>query len=519
MRVKFIVSPDYNFRGRIVNPAYWFLRSYYKFSSKNYDKITWLDAHFQFLTDNDAMINTIIEEKVDVLCMSIYIWNREQYLTIAKKVKELNPNIIIIAGGPELDAYKNPDFWNENSQLDYVVYGDGEFAFKVLLDHLVDGTSLEDAVNIVTKEKIYPFKIFTDKEFSKISPWLEMEDDIMRVIKEANGETLLFNWEMSRGCPYSCSFCDWSSGLHNKVKRRKGNWREEIDLFAKINVNVGIIDANWGQFPEDIEIHQYAVDKLGDKLWTQNFSKLNKKTVYEMIKIQGRGRESTFKTNISLQDINPEVLKNIDRPEVPWEEHRKFIIELLENNPNIQATPELIVGLPGQTPDSFMNTITELHDIGVSRITHHGWVLLTNSPANNIEYQEKHKIKIENLIWLANTIFPDRQSALVSANNKDNKTFIAKTIVGTYSCDLADILTMHSFAGLYNSIMHFNPKLNPLKIINRNRQRIIDMSNQHAEIMNNDKIFGIENYTGFVDYKNLWEYYDKNNFNRMLKDI
>ena len=67
MRVKFIVSPDYNFRGRIVNPAYWFLRSYYKFSSKNYDKITWLDAHFQFLTDNDAMINTIIEEKVDVL--------------------------------------------------------------------------------------------------------------------------------------------------------------------------------------------------------------------------------------------------------------------------------------------------------------------------------------------------------------------------------------------------------------------------------------------------------------------
>ena len=45
------------------------------------------------------------------------------------------------------------------------------------------------------------------------------------------------------------------------------------------------------------------------------------------------------------------------------------------------------------------------------------------------------------------------------------------------------------------------------------------MSNQHAEIMNNDKIFGIENYTGFVDYKNLWEYYDKNNFNRMLKDI
>lgn len=516
MRIKFIVSPDYNIRGRIVNPAYWMLRTYYKFASKHYDKIDWLDAHFEFITDNDFIINKIIDEKVDILCLSIYIWNRQQYLYIAKKVKEINPNIIIIAGGPELDSYKNKNFWNENPDLDYVVYGDGELAFKYLLDHIIADEPLDDAVNLVTREKIYPFKIFSDHEFSQVSPWLEMKEDVLRVVKEANGEKLLFNWEMSRGCPYECSFCDWTSGLHNKVKRRRGNWKEEIDLFAELGVQMGVIDANWGIYKEDMEIHQYAIDKLGDKFWTQNFSKLNKKAVYEMISRQGRGRKDIYHTNISIQDVNPEVLKNIDRPEIPWSEHKVLIQNMLRENPNVRAWPEVIIGLPGQTTDSFLETIVELAEAGAYRITRHGWVLLTNSPANNPEYQKKFELQIEDIIWLANWTFQDRDSAKKSFENKDNKTFVAKTVIGTYSCNLEDILSMHNFVGLFNAIKEKYPMLDPIKTLKKSKTKIIDLSSKHAIIMKQDKIFGIENPAGFVDYKNFWFY---NDLHKTLKDI
>jgi len=520
MRVKFIASPDYNGRGRIINPAYWFLRSYYKFASKNYNKIHWVDTHFDYITDNQIIIDKILEEKVDILCMSIYLWNKDQYLTIAKKVKEKNPKIIVVAGGPELDAYKNATFWQEHEVLDYVVYGDGELAFKFLLDHIVAGESLENAVNLVTKEKTYPFQIFSDPIFSTISPYLEMKEDIIRVVNEAKEyERLCFNWEMSRGCPYECSFCDWSSGLHTKVKRRKGNWKEEIDLFAELGVQIAVIDANWGIFKEDMEIHQYAVDKLGEKYFTTNYSKLNKKAVYEMVAIQSKARISIYKPYVSLQDINPEVLRNINRPEIPWDEHKTLIKEIIEKNPNIQPLPELVIGLPGQTIDSIIDTITELYGIGIKSIMHHPWVILTNSPAAKKEYQEKYKIKIDEIIMIANTInFEDKQAAKNSYANKDDKTFKIKTVVGTYSCNLTDILTMHSMISLYNAIMQVNSNLKPLKIINANKSKLTDLSHKHAIIMEQDKIFGIQNENSFVDYGKIWE---QGNFNlaKALKDI
>jgi len=519
MRVKFIASPNYNYRGRTINPAYWFLRTYYKYSSKYYDKITWLNTHFDYITDINEIIENIIKEKVDILCLSIYLWNKDQYIEIAKKVKNYNPEIIIVAGGPELNAHTNNNFWIEHSMLDYVVYGDGELAFKCLLDHLVGKESLEQAVNLVTKTQVYPFKIFNDPIFSTISPWLEMKDDILRVVNDKKeNEKILLNWEMSRGCPYECSFCDWSSGLHTKVKRRKGNWKEEIDLFAELGVLVGIIDANWGIYKEDIIIHDYAVDKLKENLFTTNYSKLNKKAVYQMIAKQASFHKSDYSPYISLQDINPVVLKNIDRPEIPWDEHKFLIKKLMDENPNIIPRPELVIGLPGQTIDTMLETLTELYDLGIKHFMHHPWTMLTNSPANKKEYQEKFKIKTENLIWLANeSVFADKQSILDSYNNKDSKTFSTKTIVSTYSNDLSSILTMHSMCSLYNAIYKINNKLKPIKIIKDNLNKLNNLSIKHAKEMQKDKIFGVETTRGFVEYKLIWN--NNNNLLKFLKDI
>ena len=508
LRVKFIVSPsNHLIRGRIINPAYWILRSYYKFSSKHYDKITWADAHFKCIEDADLIVKQIIDEKVDILCLSIYIWNRVQYLYIAEQVKKLNPKIIIIAGGPELDSHKNLEFWNQHPNLDYVVYGDGELAFKYLLDHLAANEPLDNAVNLVTREKVYPFKVFDDPEYLHISPWLEMKEDVLRVVDEANGEKLLFNWEMSRGCPYECSFCDWTGGLHNKVKRRRCGWKEEIDLFFELGVNVSIIDANWGIFKEDLEIHRYAVEKLGDKIYTNSFSKLNKKTVYEMIAIQAKNKTTTFQADISIQDVNPLVLKNINRPDIPWAEHKKLIQDLLRENPNVRSHPEVVLGLPGQTVDSFLETVLELSDSGAHSISPHGWIILTNSPAYKPEYQEKFDIKVEDMIWLFNEhTFTDVKSAKNSFYNNEGKTYTARTVVGTYSCDFEDILTMHNFVYLHNIIRTMNKKINVAKFLQKNKLKIIDISKKDAVIIRENKIFGVQTSVGFVSYFNRWKY-------------
>ena len=50
-----------------------------------------------------------LEELAQTICndtlvgLSSYIWNREYNLALAKRLKELNPNIIIVFGGPEME--------------------------------------------------------------------------------------------------------------------------------------------------------------------------------------------------------------------------------------------------------------------------------------------------------------------------------------------------------------------------------------------------------------------------------
>lgn len=517
MRIKFIVSPiDHIIRGRILNPVYWMLRTYYKFASKNYDKITWINAHFDIIKDCNTIVQKIIDEEVDILCLSIYIWNRNQYLDIAKKVKEINPNIIIIAGGPELDAHKNKNFWESHKQLDYVVYGDGELAFKILLDHIVASAPLDNAVNIVTREKIYPFKVFVDQEYSSISPWLEMKEDVIKVVSEAKNETLLLNWEMSRGCPYECSFCDWTGGLHNKVKRRRSNWREEIDFFNELGVNVSIIDANWGIFKEDLEIHKYACEKLGNKWFTNSFSKLNKTTVYEMIKIRAKSSNEPLRADISIQDINPTVLKNIDRPEIPWVEHKKLLLDLIKEVPNVTIGPELVCGLPGQTIDTFFDTIIELTSFKKIKIGVHGFIILTNSPAFSLDYRQKFNIKTDDFIWMRPySLFQNKNQVIESFVNQDSKTYKADTVISTYSCNFSDILAMHNFANFYNTLIDKSNILDPIKILKMSKNKIIDVSAKDAELIQEYKIFGVKTERGFADYRDRWK---GNNITNIFKD-
>jgi hypothetical protein len=68
----------------------------------------------------------------------------------------------------------------------------------------------------------------------------------------------LFNatWETNRGCPFSCSFCDWGSNTMSKLRRfdmeRVG---AEIAWFGRMKIAIlYLADANFGMLPRDLEI-------------------------------------------------------------------------------------------------------------------------------------------------------------------------------------------------------------------------------------------------------------------------
>ncbi|HNB81011.1 MAG TPA: radical SAM protein, partial [Chitinophagaceae bacterium] len=144
----------------------------------------------------------------DVVAFSCYIWNITQTLAVTRVLKELNPEIKILLGGPEV-SYE----WEELmalEEIDFIICGEGETAFADFLQHYPE----VDAVGALVQKKngvvqYNPLRrAFDLKELEEIMPYAGDDTETLK-------DRVLYI-ETSRGCPYHCEFC--LASLDNKVR-------------------------------------------------------------------------------------------------------------------------------------------------------------------------------------------------------------------------------------------------------------------------------------------------------------
>jgi radical SAM superfamily enzyme YgiQ (UPF0313 family) len=231
---------------------------------------------------------------------------------------------------------------------------------------------------------------------------MECEDLIQELQAEYEGCGLTWPYETQRGCPYHCSFCDWNGGQSNKTQKRKEiNFIDEIDFMAKNKMyNLHISDANFGMWDVDVEIMKRMVEhkKNGHNFnfVSFNMSKLINKNFKEIMHMIVEHDFNSVWLKLSVQDIHQSVLEAIDRPG-DWNESKKVGLELYEKfseSKNLKKIfVELILGLPGQSIESFTATLKEFYSNGFVPRTY-PFLLLRNAPATyNMEYRAKHGIK------------------------------------------------------------------------------------------------------------------------------
>lgn len=390
-----------------INPAYFFIKSYYLLHGLN-PNVTWQTCDFTMFDTAEVQAQNILADTPDLIALSVYVWNETHQFKLASLIKKHSPNTIVVLGGPQLIAHKDPAFFERHSWADFVCYGDGEQAFQLLLDkltgYLPEDTELVNMVeNLKPGYKLWPFKMLADETYLSTSSFLIQKDDVKKSVdslveKGIPKNKIVFATEFARGCMYKCSFCDWSQNLTKKVKRKNHDWRAEIDFFKELDIMVRETDANFGQWEEDYEIFDYGLSLYDPtknfKFRIHNTAKLKKRATYhfglEQAKLYG------FRVHVSLQDINDHVLENIDRPSISWEEHVDIIKqiqqELPDNKKHLLGT-QLINGLPGQTLDSLIHQQMELYRLGIRQGAQNVWVYLDNAPAADPFYQKLHKLK------------------------------------------------------------------------------------------------------------------------------
>lgn len=307
-----------------------------------------------------------------VVGFSSYVWNREYNYELAKRTKELNPDTIIIFGGPE-PPVTDPNVFKKFPFIDLLVKMEGEITFLKILENLDNG--FDDIAGLVINKQGEALDTGNPSRIDNLeqipSPYLSGVFD--RIIKENPNVQWNVTIETNRGCPFMCTFCDWGSLTYNKVKKFElENVFKEIEWFGQNKVGfMTFADANFGVFYErDSLIIDKVIEtqkKYGYPVrYQMSWAKNQKQEVVDIVKrmIEQSGTNSGL--TLAVQSLTESVLSIIKRTNMEVNKIEE-ILDLCEKN-NIPMYTELIMGLPGETLETWQDTFWKLLRMN----NHHG---------------------------------------------------------------------------------------------------------------------------------------------------
>ena len=360
-------------------------------------KDPWIEENFCFrdIIFKREPLDAAMERISDpfIVAFSCSTWNMEYNKTLARRIKDRFPECKIIFGGHSVS--ESGDLIETEDYIDILTVGEGERVFAALLQNI--DTDLSGVNNILyrTSSGIVRTKRAVYHDISAYpSPYLNGLFD--RLLEQYPTQEFLSVLETNRGCPYSCAYCDWCSGKRMRFFPLEKVFRE-IEWLAKNKIAYCFCaDSNFGMFERDVEIAQFLVDtkkKYGyPEVFRPCYEKNSADRVFKichLLNTMGMDKGATM----AYQTLSDEALKNIGRKNLTMEHFSELMKKY--NEAQIPTYSELILGLPGETKDSFCHGICRLLENGQhNSISVYHCEVLPNSELALPEYIKKHQIEI-----------------------------------------------------------------------------------------------------------------------------
>jgi radical SAM superfamily enzyme YgiQ (UPF0313 family) len=151
-----------------------------------------------------ALTKKISEFSPSVVGISTNTFMLLDALEVAKVVRKNNPDTKVVLGGIHPTIYPKETIHFEN--VDYVVRGEGEFAFRDLVRALINGERAEAIPGVVSKEtsdpELVPPQMIEDLDSLPPPAWHLV--DVYRYTRERKPVAWVYT---SRGCVGRCTFC------------------------------------------------------------------------------------------------------------------------------------------------------------------------------------------------------------------------------------------------------------------------------------------------------------------------
>ena len=369
------------------------LQTYVQKNSADPDRYSFLPPIYKRLRIADAVE---MLKDADLVGFSTYVWNGRISLEIARRLKVLKPGISIVFGGPHVPDQPEA-FLRANPQIDLAVHNEGERTFLKLLEAFPDRTAWRalPGISLIDSDGTFVRNPNIDRvrDLDEIpSPFL---DGAFDEIMAANpNESWIGLWETNRGCPFRCTFCDWGSATAAKVtKFGEERLFREVDWFAEKNIEyIFCCDANFGIQKRDVDIANYVADIKKQTGFPVALSVQNTKNAteraYETQKILSDAGLNKG-VALSMQSVDITTLEAIKRDNISlgtyMELQRRFTRD------KVETYSDLILGLPGETYESFVKGVDLLMENGQhNRIQFNNLSILPNAEMGDPAYQAKY---------------------------------------------------------------------------------------------------------------------------------
>ncbi|NMA14598.1 MAG: DUF4080 domain-containing protein [Clostridia bacterium] len=298
----------------------------------------------------EAVAERIVQQKPQVVGFSCYIWNITATKHLMRLVKNRLPEVNVILGGPEV-SYNAEDILQAEALVDFIVCGEGEKPFALLLDAISQKGDVKNIPGLCYRQ---------GEQIIVNAPYISAEDPpnpYTNQYFEALAGRIAY-LETSRGCPYSCAFC--LSGRCGSVHFFDlEESKKKLLLLANSGTKtIKLVDRTFNANRKRTrELFRFIIQEYGSKIPDGvcfHFEIAGDLLEQETIDLLSKAPPGLIQFEIGMQSFNAKTLVAVSR---------KTDVNLLKSNirsiialRNIHVHLDLIAGLPYEDLESFQES-------------------------------------------------------------------------------------------------------------------------------------------------------------------
>ena len=330
-----------------------------------------------------------------ILGVGVYIWNVAETTEVIAIIKRVRPEIKIILGGPEVS------YETEGQPIvelaDHVITGEGDLKFAEVCRGLMSTVPLTLTLSRGEREQREKTAAASDSILNPSAPGLAGDGNTIPPLPpgEGRGEGLpkiiaaelpdfsrimlpydfytdadiahrIVYVEASRGCPFSCEFC--LSSLDIPVR--------QVPLDKFLAAMQRLLDRGLKQFKfvdRTFNLHIATSKAILEFFLARHqpgmffhFELVPDRLPEELRAVITKFPPGSLQFEVGIQTFNPEVGQNISRRQNYERLADNF--NFLRNETSVHIHADLIVGLPGETLESFAAGFDQLIALGPQEI-------------------------------------------------------------------------------------------------------------------------------------------------------